>query len=167
MAGLLQQIAARKPEVASAISEVVGQVQAIAQVYGLQVGTGEPLRLKAVVEAIAQSVQRTFGRPIQLELEGPNAGDWQLPEAESIPIALSLNELLTNAHKHGLGQQAIRCVLLSSEAGVRIDIRSRGSCPKASTSTACRAAFRGWAWCERCCRAAAPSCRWRKTRARS
>lgn len=130
VAGLLQQIAARKPEVASAISEVVGQVQAIAQVYGLQVGTGGPLRLKSVVEAIAQSVQRTFGRPIQLELEGPSAGDWQLPEAESIPIALSLNELLTNAHKHGPGQQAIRCLLQSSEAGVRIDIRSPGQLPE-------------------------------------
>lgn len=130
VAGLLQQIAARKPEVASAISEVVGQVQAIAQVYGLQVGTGGPLRLKAVVEAIAQSVQRTFGRPIQLELDGPNVGDWQLPEAESIPIALSLNELLTNAHKHGPGQEAIRCQMLSSESGVRIDIRSPGQLPE-------------------------------------
>ena len=40
VAGLLQQIASRKPEVAPAISEVVGQVQAIAQVYGLQVGAG-------------------------------------------------------------------------------------------------------------------------------
>ena len=38
VAGLLQQIAERKPEVAGAIDEVVGQVQAIAQVYGLQVG---------------------------------------------------------------------------------------------------------------------------------
>ena len=130
VAGLLQQIAARKPEVASAISEVVGQVQAIAQVYGLQVGTGGPLRLKAVVDAIAQSVQRTFGRPIQLDVDGVNAGDWQLPEAESIPIALSLNELLTNAHKHGPGQQAIRCLLQSSESGVRIDIRSPGQLPE-------------------------------------
>ena len=35
----------RKPEVAPAIAEVVGQVQAIAQVYGLQVGGGGPLQL--------------------------------------------------------------------------------------------------------------------------
>ena len=130
VAGLLQQIAARKPEVASAISEVVGQVQAIAQVYGLQVGTGGPLRLKAVVDAISQSVQRTFGRPIVLEVEGQTAGDWQLPEAESIPIALSLNELLTNAHKHGPGPQPIRCLLHAGEAGVRIDIRSPGQLPE-------------------------------------
>jgi two-component sensor histidine kinase len=130
VAGLLQQIAARKPEVASAISEVVGQVQAIAQVYGLQVGAGGPLHLHSVVEAIASSVQRTFGRPIVLELEGTHARDWLLPEAESIPIALSLNELLTNAHKHGHGPQDLRCTLLSQDGGVRIDILSPGLLPE-------------------------------------
>jgi PAS domain S-box-containing protein len=129
VAGLLQQIAARKPEVAGAISEVVGQVQAIAQVYGLQVGAGGPLHLKAVVEAIAASVQRTFGRPIQLSVEGTFAGDWQLPEAESIPIALCLNELFTNAHKHGPGDAPIHCTLQSSELGVNIRIRSPGQLP--------------------------------------
>ncbi|HEX5356610.1 MAG TPA: PAS domain S-box protein [Aquabacterium sp.] len=129
VAGLLQQIAMRKPEVAPAISEVVGQVQAIAQVYGLQVGAGGPLRLKAVVEAIAASVQRTFGRPITLAMEGTHAGDWQLPEAESIPIALCLNELLTNAHKHGPGTSTLACTLLSSEQGVSIRIRSPGQLP--------------------------------------
>jgi PAS domain S-box-containing protein len=129
VAGLLQQIAARKPEVAGAISEVVGQVQAIAQVYGLQVGSGGPLKLKAVLDAIAQSVQRTFNRPIELSVEGPYTLDWQLPEAESIPIALCLNELLTNAHKHGPGPQALRCRLQSSETEVSILIHSPGQLP--------------------------------------
>lgn len=129
VAGLLQQIAARKPEVAPAISEVVGQVQAIAQVYGLQVGTGGPLRLHSVIEAIAQSVQRTFGRPISLQMEGPRACDWLLPEAESIPIALSLNELLTNAHKHGPGPTPLQCMLVSTEQAVCIDILNPGQLP--------------------------------------
>ena len=129
VAGLLQQIAARKPEVASAISEVVGQVQAIAQVYGLQVGSGGPLRLKLVVEAIAASVQRTFTRQISLVVEGQHAGDWQLPEAESIPIALCLNELLTNAHKHGIGSAPVICTLLSGDQGVSIKTRGLGQLP--------------------------------------
>ena len=64
VAGLLQQIGGRKPEVAAAIDEVVGQVQAIAQVYGLQVGSDGPLSIVSVLEAITGSVQRTFGRPI-------------------------------------------------------------------------------------------------------
>jgi PAS domain S-box-containing protein len=100
VAGLLQQIAQRKPEVAGPISEVVSQVQAIAQVYGLQVGSSGPLQLAGVAEAIAASVQRTFGRTIRFSVRGACAPEWLLPEAESIPIALTLNELLTNAVKH-------------------------------------------------------------------
>jgi len=83
-----------------------------------------------VVEAIAQSVQRTFGRTITLQVQGPHAHDWQLPEAESIPIALSLNELLTNAHKHGPGSTPLMCELVSGEQGVRIDILSPGQLPR-------------------------------------
>lgn len=129
VAGLLQQIAARKPEVAPAISEVVGQVQAIAQVYGLQVGSAGPLRLHSVVDAIASSVQKTFGHPINLRFEGKQSSEWQLPEAESIPIALSLNELLTNAYKHSDRKAPIDCVLDSDEHGVTIRIRNVGRLP--------------------------------------
>ncbi len=136
VAGLLQQIATRKPEMASAMSEVVGQVQAIAQVYGLQVGSGGPLQVTGVVEAIAGSVQRTFGHPIAFAVQGEHPEHWVLPEAESIPIALTLNELLTNAVKHTAAQHcaapladtalpAVECTLICDEDGVRIVIRNR------------------------------------------
>jgi two-component sensor histidine kinase len=129
VAGLLQQIAARKPDLAHAIAEVVGQVQAIAQVYGLQVGTEPLLRLENVVKAITTSVQRLFAHPINLRLEGPHASDWLLPEAESIPIALCLNELLTNAHKHGQHELPISCTLHSNDQGVHIRITNAGNLP--------------------------------------
>jgi PAS domain S-box-containing protein len=135
VAGLLQQIATRKPEMASAMSEVVGQVQAIAQVYGLQVGAGGPLQVTGVVEAIAGSVQRTFGHPIAFAVQGEHAAQWVLPEAESIPIALTLNELLTNAVKHTAMQHrvaepadttlsTVECMLVCDDDGVRIVIRN-------------------------------------------
>jgi PAS domain S-box-containing protein len=130
VAGLLQQIAARKPEVAPAISEVVGQVQAIAQVYGLQVGVTGPLRLKSVVEAITGSVQRTFGHPIMLSVEG-QAHPWALPEAESIPIALTVNELLTNAVKHSIAGRGVQvaCTLVCGDDSVKIVIANRAQLP--------------------------------------
>src|SRR5204862_6140161 len=78
VAGLLQQIAQRKPEVAGAIDEVVGQVQAIAQVYGLQVGARGPLRVDGVVEAIVPSVQRTFGQSIRRTSQGADDIAWAL-----------------------------------------------------------------------------------------
>ncbi len=128
VAGLLQQVAVRRPEVAPLMAEVVGQVQAIAQVYGLQVGISGPLRAKSVVEAIAMSVQRTFGRDIVFLAEGETAQDWALPEAESIPIALTINELLTNAVKHcRAGDMApVSCSLVCTDAGVRVVIANPG-----------------------------------------
>jgi len=126
VAGLMQQVAARRPEVQPIIAEVVGQVQAIAQVYGLQVGNIGPLRMRSVMEAISQSVQRTFGRTIELVVEGQSQPDWALPEAESIPIALTLNELLTNAIKHSTAGTPIGCKLILQEEGVRVEISNRG-----------------------------------------
>ncbi len=128
VAGLLQQTAARRPEVAELIGEAVGQVQAIAQIHGLQVGAGGPLRVRPVVEAIAASVQRTFGRAIAVDIDGAAPERFALPEAEAIPIALTVNELLTNAVKHG-APGAIRCVLQCDEARLAIAVRSPGQLP--------------------------------------
>ena len=130
VAGLLQQIAQRKPEMAGPISEVVGQVQAIAQVYGLQVGESGPLHLMGVVKAITASVQRTFGRSIRFAVTGASAPDWMLPEAEAIPIALTLNELLTNAIKHSGADAEVSCTLACAEADVQVQIVNRGGLPE-------------------------------------
>ena len=131
VAGLLQQIAARRPEVATVINEAVGQVQAIAQVYGLQVGASGPLRMKRVVDAIIGSVQRMSGRKITATVEGETAAQvdqWILPESESIPIALTLNELLSNAVKHSLGS-SVQCTLICGRDLVAVEIINPGQLP--------------------------------------
>jgi len=129
VAGLMQQIALRRPEVAPVIAEAIGQVQAIAQVYGLQVGAVGPLRIKSVLEAIVTSVQRMFGRQIVVQVQGAAPHRWALPEAESIPIALTLNELLTNAIKHSRDGD-IRCTLQCGEREVCILIANQGRLPE-------------------------------------
>jgi two-component sensor histidine kinase len=126
VAGLLQQNAARHPEVAAVLGESVAQVQAIAQVYGLQVGSGGPLRVADVLQAVAQSVQRTFGRDVLLEVPDDTTLQFVLPEAESIPIALTLNELLTNAVKHS-AQGAVHCRLGRDGDTVHLRIVNAGA----------------------------------------
>jgi len=128
VAGLLQQNAARHPEVAGVLNESVGQVQAIAQVYGLQVGSSGPLHALGVVEAIVLSVQRTFGCTVQVQAEGDDLARLLLPEAESIPIALTLNELLTNAVKHApaAAPLQVRCRLQSVGEALHVTIANRG-----------------------------------------
>jgi len=126
VAGLLQQNAQRHPEAATAIAEAVGHVHAIAQVHGLQVGMTGPLRVKGVVEAIASSVQRMFGRPISVVVQGPAPHRFALTEADSIPVALTVNELLTNAIKHSRDGD-ITCVMLCGDDEVRIAISNVGA----------------------------------------
>jgi PAS domain S-box-containing protein len=128
VAGLMQQAVIRYPQAQPVIAEVVGQVQAIAQVYGLQVGKGNTglLAVRGVIEAIAQSVERTFGRTIVLTVQGDPALHWRLPEAESIPIALALNELFTNAVKHSPAASVVTCGLWLAPDEVRIEIRNHG-----------------------------------------
>ncbi|MFM8769023.1 MAG: sensor histidine kinase [Rubrivivax sp.] len=125
VAGLLQQASARFPEVAPILSDAVGQLQAIAQVYGLQVGSSGPVGLSGLLSAVATSVQKTFNHPIDVQIEGEDPHRWRLPEAESIPVALTVNELLTNAIKHG-GRQGVVLRLVSSSADIAIEIRSWG-----------------------------------------
>lgn len=128
VAGLLQQNAQRHPEVATMLTEAVSQVQAIAQVYGLQVGASGPLRAGRVIEAIARSVQRTFGRPIEFEADAASAAV-VLPEAEAIPIALTVNELLTNAVKHAAppaGGEGVRCAVEGGTGALAVLIRNPG-----------------------------------------
>lgn len=129
VAGLLEQIAMRKPEVADTIAEVVSQVQAIAHVYGLQVGVSGALRVAAVVQAITQSVERTFGRAIRVAVEGPSPLAWVLPEAEAIPIALTLNELLTNAIKHSRAREPVDCTMTTFDDAVQVAIVNAGRVP--------------------------------------
>ncbi len=107
------------------LTEAVSQVQAIAQVYGLQVGASGPLRAARVIEAIARSVQRTFGRPIGFAADDASAAI-VLPEAEAIPIALTVNELLTNAVKHGSGGEAL-CAVAAGEGALEVEIRNPGA----------------------------------------
>ena len=127
VAGLLQQHAERHPGVGPMLTEAVSQVQAIAQVYGLQVGSGGPLRVAHVMQAIAASVQRTFGRSIEVTASD-EAVQWLMPEAESIPIALTLNELLTNAIKHGQGD-GLRCQVGVDGDRVQVAIVNLGRLP--------------------------------------
>jgi PAS domain S-box-containing protein len=129
VAGLLQQTAQRRPEISNPLQEAIGQVQAIAQVYGLQVGAEGPLDLLGMLRAIAGTVQRSLHHVVETSFSQDAAAvRWMLPEAESIPLALTLNELLTNAVRHG-DSQPVQCLVRSAENEVCIEISNGGQLP--------------------------------------
>jgi PAS domain S-box-containing protein len=100
VAGLLQQMASGKPEVASTLHEIAGQIQAIAQVHGLQIGGAGTLPVLGVAQGIFSNLGSMFGAEVRLETDGLSLWRWGLPENEAVPIALVVNELGTNAIKY-------------------------------------------------------------------
>ena len=163
VAGLLQQIGERKPEVAAAIDEVVGQVQAIAQVYGLQVGSDGPLSIVSVLEAITGSVQRTFGRPIRMPGRRPRRVGVEPARGRGDPDRAHPERA---AHQRGQAQRE-RIGRRRDRLRPRLRRRQRSASPS-RTAPACRTAS-AWrasrtaspasAWCARCCRRRARACR--------
>jgi hypothetical protein len=101
VAGLLQQTRRAGPRWPMLISEAVGQVQAIAQVYGLQVGVGGPLRVKPLVEAITAVGAAHLRSPASVIVTWRHAGAPLAAARGRIdPDRADVNELLTNAIKH-------------------------------------------------------------------
>ena len=125
---LLRQVGTRRPEIQHVLGEVIGQVQAIAQVYGLASGPNGVLRVDAVIETVAQSVQRTFGQVFDLRFE-PQTSGWALPEGESIPFALIVNELLGNAIKHSATDSPLSAHLQPLPNGLRLEVINEGQLP--------------------------------------
>jgi PAS domain S-box-containing protein len=100
VAGLIQQAAAARPEVAPALEEAAAQIQAIAQVHGLQIRATGTLPVLGVAQGIFQNLASMFGADIRFEPPGPELWRYGLPENEAVPLALVINELGTNAIKH-------------------------------------------------------------------
>ncbi len=131
VAGLLQQSAARRPEIAAQLEEIVGQIQAIAQVHGLQVRDKGDLSLARIARAVFDNLGRSFGRSIQYPIGAfTSLESWAIPEQEAVPVALVVNELGTNAIKHGVAGQLLDAQLEQAGETVTLRIRNAGRLPE-------------------------------------
>jgi PAS domain S-box-containing protein len=130
VAGLLQQMASAKPEVAPTLNEVAGQIQAIAQVHGLQIGSGGTLPVLGVAQGIFSNLGAMFGADVRFESDAPGLWRWGLPENEAVPLALVINELGTNAIKYRSSRDlAIEVQIKTRPDGVAVQIDNAGRLP--------------------------------------
>ena len=127
VAGLLQHMATSKPEVAPQLNEIAGQIQAIAQVHGLQIRAGGTLPVLGVAQGIVQNLAAMFGADAHFEPPAPGLWKWGLPEGEAVPLALVINELGTNALKYRASRELpIRVRVLPRPDGVELRIEQPG-----------------------------------------
>lgn len=118
--GLLRQHGIDHPEMEEVIKVVSGRIYSIAIIHGLQAqGVSEEVELgklmKSIVDAsgIQSSFKNDLTRPVFLRGE------------ETVPIALVLNELYTNACKHRVAGSVPAIQLKASGADTLISIANR------------------------------------------
>lgn len=93
--GLLRQSAIDYPDLQAVIDKVIGKIYSIAIIHGLQAST---LTEKVNLHDLIKSIINASCSNIVYEHQGNQPAFLSLEEA--VPIALVLNELLTNACKH-------------------------------------------------------------------
>lgn len=131
VAGLLQQLAASRPQVADLLREAISQILAIATIHGLQLDGSRAVAIQALVAAIVPSLQHAFGARIALTTQATDEvrpARWLLAEQEAVPIALVVNELLTNALKHR-SHGDVSIATRPGDDGFAIEIRNPGRLP--------------------------------------
>ena len=133
IAGLLRDKAGKNPAAAETIDTAVAQLQAVAVVYGLHSELAESgVPLSRVLEAICASAEGLGSARVTRRFAA-DEGAVRIAEAEAVPVAVALNELVLNAIEHGEhanGTAAIEVSLVESRIGAEIHILNRGRLPK-------------------------------------
>lgn len=131
VAGLLMSHARREPTLGQTIHEAIAQLQAVAVVHGLQGSTDERPDFPHLVSAICDARRAHGAGTVQIEYSCPLLHDaHRIGEADAVPVALIVNELLVNAVKHmphAEKVQVVRVALSGLVDGVRLAIDNPGS----------------------------------------
>lgn len=132
--GLLRRCAGQHPGLASALTGAISQVRSIAVIHELQGShPGEPLVLGDLLRMIAGSIEGLFQSPVRLQVNDRSGDTRILADAEMVPLAVVLNELLMNAVKHHRSdgdEDGIGIDLELCSEGARIVIANHGRLPE-------------------------------------
>ncbi|MGB7298557.1 MAG: PAS domain S-box protein [Burkholderiaceae bacterium] len=120
------------------LSAAIARVEAIAQVHGLLIDSPRRVPLDDLSKAVFASVEATYDVSLQVTHQSRQDAHWMVTEQESVPIALVLNELSTNAVKYSQAGSQVKLEIVSDASGARIRITNTGSfshSPSAESAT--------------------------------
>jgi len=135
--GLLRRHQMDRPETSDALEAAIAQIQAVATVHGLQGGDtrarpGFCDLVNAIVAAAYGRVGIDFraasegGAVCRVSGDGEGPCEVEIAPGNAVPLALVVNELVTNAIKHGDTEEVVQVALTTCRRDVRLTIRNRG-----------------------------------------
>jgi PAS domain S-box-containing protein len=126
LAGLLRQHMHEQPALEPVLQNFAAQIGAISIVHGLQ-GRSErgDASLRNLAAEIAAFLGGITGAKIDLMCPGRDCL-WAVAEAEAVPLALILNELMTNALRHGTDTSRVALSIHCDDRTARLTLRNPG-----------------------------------------
>jgi PAS domain S-box-containing protein len=123
--GLLRQYIDEQPALAPPLRKLAAQINAITIVHGLQ-GRGKGAAgLPELAAEIAGFLGGLTGGRILIDCPQRDC-PWAVAESEAVPLALVLNELLTNALRHGTDKSDVSLRIACHAKGARLTIDNPG-----------------------------------------
>ncbi len=129
--GVLDQHARTHPGLAEPINQAIGQVRSVAIIHGLQGRTGiSRVQLCELTSAITEGISSLWNKSILVDIPST----WvpcRIEESEAVPVALIINELITNAVNHGgpNGEVSIKLRREPGRSAVKLIICNAGIIP--------------------------------------
>ena len=118
---LLHQHTSEHPESSDLLAKLETQLYTVASMHGLEAAGNGGILFGSLIRSLSENTQSLLGTRVKADVAEDALRNLRLSEAESVPLALALNELLVNAHKHGSrGLLEIRAT--PDGKGVRIEI---------------------------------------------
>ena len=120
---------ARSEEARRSLDEASNRIAAMAAAQQVLYGAADAARFNArqFLDAVCNTVRQTFTSDVDIACE---AVDAKLPNDAAMPLALILNELVTNAVKHGAngrGEAAVRVGLTRRDGGFVLYVEDDGA----------------------------------------
>jgi two-component sensor histidine kinase len=118
----------RSAEAQAVLAEASARIASMAAAQQVLYGTTEATRfaVREFLEAVCRTTQQSLSPTVNVVCEG---GDFSLSNDAAMPLALIVNELLTNAIKHGLnGKQdaTVRVGLMREDDGFVLHVQDDG-----------------------------------------
>ena len=131
VAGILRRLARNQPTLAEPITDAISRLQGIAVVHGIQGPAAAGVALCELAKRIAENTEALWQVPVRATIECDHR-DCILAENEAVPMALVINELLSNAAKHGEEGAPIEIAMRfdAEQAVGQVTVRNRGWLPE-------------------------------------
>lgn len=126
--------------VEDALTTAMNRVEAIAQVHGLLINDPQLIPFDQMGDVLLASIEASYDVDIEAEFIVKTDKNWLITEKESVPVALVLNELMTNAVKYCRPGGVVRAQFSALADRVEIRITNPGQLAATQTGSSRRRA---------------------------